>query len=314
MSSLSHPTVLVSIIIPCYNANSWIRDSIESCLNQTYSPIEVIVVDDGSSDGSLDVIKAFGNRIKWVTGVNRGGCAARNIGLEMARGDWIQYHDADDIMVRTCIEEKLNTPLLEGEIVCSDAALITHPDVHAWGGESGYSLDYVLRVSGPRTDGPLHRKSMLTAIGGFRVGIPCAQDYDLALRLMIRFGIKFKSNNKIGVLVRPLENSVSRGAGVKLPLTVAGILENAISELEKSAPMDGELSLSVSEHFAKIARTLWRYNAHQASLAAFARSRHFARFGYLRAYNNNVGRFLALLLGFTRFESLHSSFKRPGES
>jgi glycosyltransferase involved in cell wall biosynthesis len=87
----------VSIIIPCYNKRDYVAVAIESALAQTH-PCEVIVVDDGSTDGSLDEIALFDGRVSWVTGPNRGGSAARNLGLEMARGEWIQFLDADDFL------------------------------------------------------------------------------------------------------------------------------------------------------------------------------------------------------------------------
>jgi glycosyltransferase involved in cell wall biosynthesis len=63
---------LVSIIIPCYNAEEYVSEAIESALRQTYSNKEVIVIDDGSTDGSLDVIRSFGSRVRWETGPNSG--------------------------------------------------------------------------------------------------------------------------------------------------------------------------------------------------------------------------------------------------
>lgn len=87
----------VSIIIPCYNKRAYVAATIESALAQTH-PCEVIVVDDGSTDGSLNEIKHFDGRVKWVTGPNRGGCAARNTGVEMASGEFLQFLDADDIL------------------------------------------------------------------------------------------------------------------------------------------------------------------------------------------------------------------------
>lgn len=87
----------VSIVIPCYNKRSYVAQAIESALAQSHS-CEVIVVDDGSTDGSIEEIKHFDGRIRWVSGPNRGGSAARNIGLAMANGDWIQFLDADDIL------------------------------------------------------------------------------------------------------------------------------------------------------------------------------------------------------------------------
>jgi glycosyltransferase involved in cell wall biosynthesis len=87
----------VSIIIPCYNKRAYVAAAIESALAQTHA-CEVIVVDDGSTDGSLDEIRRFDGRIRWVTGTNCGGCAARNTGFEMSSGAYLQFLDADDIL------------------------------------------------------------------------------------------------------------------------------------------------------------------------------------------------------------------------
>jgi glycosyltransferase involved in cell wall biosynthesis len=87
-----------SIVIPCYNAESWVAQAIESALGQTYPNVEVVVVDDGSTDSSLQVIERFKERIRYVTGPNRGPSAARNRGLQLARGEWIQFLDADDLL------------------------------------------------------------------------------------------------------------------------------------------------------------------------------------------------------------------------
>src|SRR5262249_3061971 len=85
-------------LIPCYNAQCWVGQAIESALAQTWPEKEIIVVDDGSTDQSLDVIRQFGECIRWETGENRGGGAARNQLLELANGKWLQYLDADDVL------------------------------------------------------------------------------------------------------------------------------------------------------------------------------------------------------------------------
>ncbi len=99
---------LVSILIPCYNAERWIAQSIESALAQTYGSIEVIVVDDGSTDRSLDIIRGFGDRIRWETGPNRGGNWARNRLLDLARGEWVQFLDADDYLLPDKVEPQMH--------------------------------------------------------------------------------------------------------------------------------------------------------------------------------------------------------------
>ena len=92
-----HPE-LVSIIIPCYNAEKYLNQAVDSALAQTYPHCEVIVIDDGSTDGSLEILKKYHQLIRWETGPNQGGCAARNRGLEIANGEWIQFLDADDML------------------------------------------------------------------------------------------------------------------------------------------------------------------------------------------------------------------------
>src|SRR3974390_3591568 len=87
---------LVSILIPCYNARPWIAQCIQSAIDQTYPHKEIVVVDDGSTDGSLDVIRDFGDRVRVETGPNRGSNVARNRLIELSRGDWLSFLYADD--------------------------------------------------------------------------------------------------------------------------------------------------------------------------------------------------------------------------
>ena len=87
---------LVSVIIPVYNARPWIRQALESVFAQTYRPLEVIVVDDGSSDGSLDIPASFPGVI-CLSQENKGPAAARNKGLALARGLFFAFLDADDL-------------------------------------------------------------------------------------------------------------------------------------------------------------------------------------------------------------------------
>jgi glycosyltransferase involved in cell wall biosynthesis len=90
---------LVSILIPAYNAEKWISDSIQSALAQTYPNKEIIIVDDGSSDRTLEIAGSFASdRVKVVTQKNQGAAAARNKAYSLCRGDYIQWLDADDLL------------------------------------------------------------------------------------------------------------------------------------------------------------------------------------------------------------------------
>jgi glycosyltransferase involved in cell wall biosynthesis len=98
---------LVSVIIPCFNADRFLVETIESVLKQTYRNVELIVVDDGSSDNSRDIIESFGARVKADFGPNRGPSAARNRGTQLASGDFIQYLDADDLLAPDALSGRL---------------------------------------------------------------------------------------------------------------------------------------------------------------------------------------------------------------
>ena len=90
---------LVSILIPAYNAERWLAETIRSALAQTWSRTEIIVVDDGSRDATLTVANSFqSSRVKVVTQSNMGAPAARNRAFELAQGDYIQWLDADDLL------------------------------------------------------------------------------------------------------------------------------------------------------------------------------------------------------------------------
>ena len=99
---------LVSILIPSYNAESWIIQTIESALSQTWSHKEVIIVDDGSCDNTLKIAKKYESKLlKVISQENMGANVARNRALEFAQGDYIQWLDADDLLASDKIEKQL---------------------------------------------------------------------------------------------------------------------------------------------------------------------------------------------------------------
>ena len=95
MASKSLP--LVSAIIPCRNAERFLAEAIRSVLDQDSGPVEVVVVDDGSTDCSVEVARSFGGRVRVCQQPHAGAATARNRGIELARGAWIAFLDADDV-------------------------------------------------------------------------------------------------------------------------------------------------------------------------------------------------------------------------
>jgi Glycosyltransferases involved in cell wall biogenesis len=112
---------LVSIIIPCYNVARWLGAALESAFAQTWPHLEIIVVDDGSTDNSLEIARSFESRgARVVTQPNAGQCAACNHGLRLSRGDFVKFFDADDLLSPNAVELQVR-------------ALQQHPGAIAYG-------------------------------------------------------------------------------------------------------------------------------------------------------------------------------------
>lgn len=305
---------LVSIIVPCYNSETWIAEAIRSALDQTWETKEIVVIDDGSTDGSLSVIKSFGNSIRWETGPNRGGCAARNRGIELAQGDYIQFLDSDDALMPDCIEGKMVMDRGADERACSGVEL--------WAEESSrdmvdywnwpvYDLEFIIKKGAPSTLAPLHLRKDLAAIGGFREDLRCAQEYDLHLRMAAYLGIRFVSNGMIGAKIRRRGQSVSQLAGTYMYSVTASILLHLWQWMENQPDGDRDkMASAISQRLTCIARTLhWRgEHKEAAALAATARALHPS--WHKSAYRTNVGGVLANIIGFEGFERLHQVLRR----
>lgn len=100
----------ITVVIPCYNQADFLKETVESVINQSYTNWECIIVNDGSTDNSQDVIDGLckiDNRIKCHTQQNKGLSASRNVGLDLSCGEYIQFLDADDIILPTKLERQL---------------------------------------------------------------------------------------------------------------------------------------------------------------------------------------------------------------
>jgi glycosyltransferase involved in cell wall biosynthesis len=108
-------TPLVSILIPAFNAEKWIGDTIKSAIGQTWPRKEIIVVDDGSSDRTAEVARQFSSTDVLVeTQQNQGAAAARNRALSLSQGDYIQWLDADDLLSPDKVAQQIETATHSG--------------------------------------------------------------------------------------------------------------------------------------------------------------------------------------------------------
>lgn len=179
----------VSILIPCYNAERFVCEAVESALNQTHTDVEVVVVDDGSTDDSVEVLKSFGSRIILEAARNSGACAARNRAFELSTGEYIQYLDADDMLVANKLERQL-------EVLKSQPVDITFCKGFIFDdgkperpkqrpiSELGAKDPFVYCLSqGLATEGPLIRRTLIERVDGFDTTLKRAQEWDFHLRL-----------------------------------------------------------------------------------------------------------------------------------
>jgi glycosyltransferase involved in cell wall biosynthesis len=192
---------IVSVVIPCYNAEPYIAATIRSVLAQDVPGIEVIVVDDGSKDRSLELVREQFPQVRAVAQANQGVAAARNHGLSLARGEWVAFVDADDIWLPGKLQAQLDEmAAVEGCRMSYTAwqvwpSLAAEPDPGyldqlaavaddsaRWRGASGWIYPQLLLDCVVWTSTVLARRSLFEEIGGFDTTLRIGEDYDLWLR------------------------------------------------------------------------------------------------------------------------------------
>lgn len=187
----------VSVIIPAYNAEKYIAAAIESVLAQSFPGVECIVVDDGSSDRTAEIVQRFGERVRYCHQANSGRSAARNRGISLASGDYIAFLDADDLLLPDKLAQQVDYLERHAEydaVYCRVAYF-----------EEGESSRYAVRRIAPVGDilpqllygnfitvhAPLIRKSAVERANGYDPSLARYEDWDFFLRLAMagsRFG------------------------------------------------------------------------------------------------------------------------------
>lgn len=262
---------LVSIIIPCYNAERFVGDAIRSALEQTYHPVEVIVIDDGSTDGSLDVIRSFGDAIRWETGPNQGGCAARNTGWRQSKGEFIQFLDADDWLHSDKLEKQVPIAIESGQrtlVFCdarSSSPNWSHPH-HRRVDPIDDPVCFMLR-GGLQTSAPLHRRQWLEEVGGWNESLPCAQERDLHLRL-VAHGVRIQRLQETLYTVRHVGNSVS-SSYAKVLKQYRSIAQGVTTILQANESLTDQRRHALAGFLARAGRALLKRRERQHALEAF---------------------------------------------
>lgn len=189
----------ISVVIPTFNRANRLLNAIDSVKNQCFRPVEIVVVDDGSSDNTSDVLSAWTNknqsetlRVSYFTQSNSGAPAARNFGWKESRGDYIHFLDSDDILLPGCLKMKLNALVRNNASYAYGYSRIKDEFGHTIGmhghditrtAVSAYIIPYSFNTSGP-----LLRRSVLESLGGWNERLVGCQEIELFFRLKKDFG------------------------------------------------------------------------------------------------------------------------------
>jgi glycosyltransferase involved in cell wall biosynthesis len=185
---------LVSIIIPCYNGEAFLKEAIESALAQSYRQVEVIVVDDGSTDSSSEIAQRL--PVRYIRQSNRGLTASRNLGVWESRGSYIIFLDADDRLKPEAIETGLRVLAERPDcaMAVGDHLFVSKDGSHLADSRKDCLItshyEALLRSNFiEMISSVLFRRCVLDEVGGFDTGLRVAEDYDLYLRIAREYPI-----------------------------------------------------------------------------------------------------------------------------
>ncbi|MDY6863102.1 MAG: glycosyltransferase [Thermodesulfobacteriota bacterium] len=188
---------MISVIIPTFNRHRFLKDAIDSVLNQTYKDFELLVVDDGSTDGTEKIVKSFDFPIKYVYQEHKGVSAARNQGITFASGEYIAFLDSDDLWVKEKLEKQINTLKKQKKyLVCYTDEIWIYNGKRIYPKAkhkkySGWIFEKTLPLCIISPSSVIAHKDLFSNIGGFDEGFPACEDYDMWLRISIKYPILF---------------------------------------------------------------------------------------------------------------------------
>lgn len=262
---------LVSIIIPCYNAEKWVGEAIDSALSQTYTPIEVIVVDDGSTDKSLEIIKSYGDRIKWETGINRGQSAARNQGFKLSSGKYIQWLDADDYILPEKIKnqvaylEESRFDIVYGDWCYQDELKnkkICLYNVHITGHKDDI-LESLLSGFALTIMNCLTKRDIIEKLNGFDERLRTCEDIYLWIKAAI-LGAKFGYQPGCYSIYRISHGVTISSNKLKEAEGWERVLEKVLKELELAEKLNIKYKKALAQYYFDLSKTYLAFNTTKA--------------------------------------------------
>src|SRR5688572_14316988 len=224
---------LVSILVPCYNQGRFLSFAIDSALAQTYPNVEVVVVNDGSTDDTSEVARSYGDRIVLVEQENAGLSAARNSGVLASSGEFVVLLDSDDVLLPECVGMRvrhlLDAPqvgIVAGyyrEIDETGERLPRVPEVRRLSSQAHY-YQAVKRNWGPPVGWTI-RRSALDECGMFDPSLRSCEDWDLLIRIARRYDLAYEPT--VTALYRQVPGQMSRNHLVMLDAASRVLAKNS---------------------------------------------------------------------------------------
>lgn len=264
--------MLVSIIIPCYNSEQYLEETLLSALNQTYPNIEIICVDNGSNDRTIEIVESFmkiDRRIILTTENRKGANFARNTGLKICRGEVVQFLDSDDLITPEKIKTQLDFLIQNNlDVVVSDRTVYDSNmkqviSEHTFQEIEKKTLETAIAEI-IITGNPLYRKNTLIAAGSWNEDISSAQDWELNIRLALR-DLAFGYCSGKFLKSRQLNASLSAN-WVKVTLNAVKVLDQNREAILLTSAMD---QMSVRE---KIFYVYYMAALHSKNIKPFVES------------------------------------------
>lgn len=246
----------ITALIPTYNCERYIRDAVDSVLAQTYPVHEVIVVDDGSTDNTEQVLRSYAGRIRYIRQANAGPPAARNTGIAQATGDLIALLDSDDLWVSRKLELQMNylqqhpaSGLVYTDMKTFDDTGIIEESVKISRNlrlPSGDIFPELFAETLFQTSAVLIRKSCIDKVGGFDTSLRMGDDYELFLRIARHYELGYVDEPL--VLYRQHSTQGTRTWGKQLQQGIPWEFLVLKKIVDRYPEMIGELGRAEVEH------------------------------------------------------------------
>lgn len=189
---------MISIIIPTYNRAHTLSLSIRSILNQTHQSWELIIVDDGSIDNTIDMVSQFlkDDRVKYFHQENQGVSVARNLGAEMSNGDYLIFLDSDDTLDKDLLRNLENSFYSDYDLICWEFRMIIDEENNL-GKPKKLGYLYNFRTASFLAGSVCYKKSVFFEVGGYDPYLTFGENYELGLRICQKKVLNISILNKV---------------------------------------------------------------------------------------------------------------------